>query len=63
MRTLSIVTLLVAAAPSWSADWLTDGGNVQRTAWQKDEKIFSVSSVKDTKLLWKIQLDNEVRQM
>jgi outer membrane protein assembly factor BamB len=63
MRTLPIVTLLVAAAPSWSADWLTDGGNVQRTAWQKDEKIFSVSSVKDTKLLWKIQLDNEVRQM
>jgi outer membrane protein assembly factor BamB len=63
MRTLPIVTLLVAAAPSWSADWLTDGGNVQRTAWQKDEKIFNVSSVKDTKLLWKIQLDNEVRQM
>lgn len=63
MRTLSIVTLLVASASGWSADWLTDGGNVQRTAWQKDEKIFSVSTVKDTKLLWKIQLDNEVRQM
>ncbi len=45
------------------ADWLTDGGNPQRTAWQKDEKIFSTSTVKDTKLLWKIKLDNEPRQM
>ncbi|HKE24180.1 MAG TPA: PQQ-binding-like beta-propeller repeat protein [Bryobacteraceae bacterium] len=45
------------------ADWLTDGGNSQRTAWQKDEKILSVESVKNIKLLWKIHLDNEPRQM
>ena len=64
MRKLAIVTsLLMVPAAAFSADWLTDGGNVQRTAWQKDEKIFSVSNVKDTKLLWKIKLDNEVRQM
>jgi outer membrane protein assembly factor BamB len=45
------------------ADWLTDGGDPQRTAWQKDEKILSTASVKDMKLLWKIKLDNEPRQM
>jgi outer membrane protein assembly factor BamB len=64
MRKLAFVTtLLLGSALLWSADWLTDGGNVQRTAWQKDEKIFSVSTVKDTRLLWKIKLDNDVRQM
>ena len=28
------------------ADWLTDGGNSQRTAWQKDEKILTTENVK-----------------
>ena len=48
---------------AWGADWLTDGGNPQRTAWQKDEKILSADSVKNMKLLWKLKLDNEPRQM
>src|SRR5215468_1517582 len=63
MRIRPTICLLALASASWSADWLTDGGNVQRTAWQKDEKIFTTSNVRDTKLLWKIKLDNEVRQM
>jgi outer membrane protein assembly factor BamB len=46
-----------------AADWLTDGGNPQRTAWQKDEKILTKADVKDMQLLWKIKLDNEPRQM
>lgn len=46
-----------------AADWLTDGGNSKRDAWQRDEKLLSTSSVKDMKLLWKIHLDNEPRQM
>jgi outer membrane protein assembly factor BamB len=45
------------------ADWLTDGGNPQRTAWQQDEKILTTSNVKNMKLLWKLKLDNEPRQM
>ena len=55
--------MTLACVLAWSADWLTDGGSVKRTAWQKDEKIFTKSNVKDIKLLWKIKLDNEVRQM
>ena len=51
--------MAAGCALSWGADWLTDGGNVQRTAWQKDEKILSTANVKDMKLLWKIKLDNE----
>lgn len=45
------------------ADWLTDGGNQQRTAWQQDEHILSKDNVKDLKILWKIQLDNQPRDM
>ena len=45
------------------ADWLTDGGDPQRTAWQKNETILSPSTVKDMKLLWKVKLDNQAREM
>ena len=45
------------------ADWLTDGGNIERTAWQQNETILSTASVKNMKLLWKTKLDNTPRQM
>ncbi len=45
------------------ADWLTDAGNPQRTNWQKDEKILTTADAKDIKLLWKLKLDNEPREM
>ena len=45
------------------ADWLTDGGDPQRTAWQKNEHILNVSSVKGMTLLWKYKTDNVPREM
>jgi outer membrane protein assembly factor BamB len=64
MRRLPIVcALTLTCVLAWSADWLTDGASVRRDAWQRDEKIFTTANVRDTKLLWKIKLDNEVRQM
>src|ERR1700761_5047839 len=62
MRKVLVITAVSLLSVS-GADWLTDGGNPQRTAWQKDEKILSVESVKNMKLLWKLHLDNEPRQM
>ena len=61
--TFSLVALALGGMLARGADWLTDGGNTQRDAWQRDEKIFSPSTVKDTRLLWKLKLDNEPRQM
>ena len=61
--TAVLLASIAGCALGWGADWLTDGGNSQRTAWQKDEKIFNPESVKGMKLLWKLQLDNEPRQM
>src|SRR5881397_3611114 len=62
-RFLIVGELILGGILAWGADWLTDGGNPQRTAWQKDEKILTTDNVKNMKLLWKIQLDNEPRVM
>jgi len=63
MRSTAVLAIAIGARFCHGADWLTDGGNSQRTAWQKDEKILTLSNVKDMKLLWKLKLDNEPRQM
>ncbi len=64
MRRLGLtVAITLCGVSLWGADWLTDGGDTFRTNWQKDEKILTPSNVKDMKLLWKIKLDNEPRQM
>ena len=62
MRKLLIIAAISGSLAGWSADWLTDGSDVQRTNWQRDERKLSTSTVKDMKLLWKIQLDNQPRQ-
>lgn len=59
IQNFALSGLLATCALAWSADWLTDGGNPQRTAWQRDEKIFTTANVAGIKLLWKIKLDNE----
>jgi outer membrane protein assembly factor BamB len=45
------------------AEWLTDGGDYQRTAWQRNETILSPTTVKNMKLLWKTKIDNPPREM
>lgn len=61
------LALLAAAAPAAQAprkaNWLTDGGDPQRTSWQRHETLLSPSTVKHMKLVWKLQLDNEPRQL
>ena len=52
-----------AAKTPGEANWLTDGGDNERTAWQKNETRISTESVKNMKLLWKLQFDNQPRQM
>ncbi|MDQ2898895.1 MAG: pyrrolo-quinoline quinone [Acidobacteriota bacterium] len=65
MRKRNVLIAISAAACAllWGADWPTDGGNPQRTAWQRDEKILNKNNVKNLKILWKIQLDNVPQEM
>ena len=55
--------LASSEAAEQAGDWLTDGGDIERTAWQRNEYLLSTTSVKNMKLLWKTKLDNEPRQM
>src|SRR5687768_14545582 len=59
----ALAALLFFGSLASGAVWLTDGGDVKRTNWQRDEKIINTSNAKDIQLLWKIKLDNEPRQM
>jgi outer membrane protein assembly factor BamB len=64
MRALLITgAIALGCAQVPAADWLTDGADSQRTNWQRDERILTTANVKDMKLLWKIKLDNQPRQM
>ena len=36
-------------------DWTTDGGDNQRTGWNRQEKTLTKDNVKNLKLLWKIE--------
>lgn len=44
-------------------DWLTDGGDQQRTGWAKNEKILTKANVKSLKLQWKIRTENQPRAL
>src|SRR5579863_1314693 len=46
-----------------AADWTTDGGDTQRSGWQKDEHILTTSNVKNMKILWKVQTGNAPRAL
>lgn len=50
-------------AQTKKADWLADGFDPRRTAWQQNETILTTANVKDMTLLWKVKLEVRTRQM
>lgn len=60
-RTLLAFALICAY--SQAAEWTTNGGDPQRTNWQRDERALTPQNVKNLKLLWKLKLDNQPREM
>ena len=74
MRSIYIVAAIAAATgcaaltaaplpPAPGADWLTDGGDPQRTGWQRNETVLNKDNVKGLAVRWKTKLDNEPREM
>ena len=59
----AILAFAVCCAALIASDWPTDGGNPQRTNWQKDETILNKNNAANLKVLWKLKLDNAPRQM
>jgi outer membrane protein assembly factor BamB len=54
------VFLLGGAA---AADWLTFGGDPQRTGWARNETILNKDNVRNMELKWKLQLDNVPKEL
>ena len=44
-------------------DWLTDGGDNERTGWNRNETRITKDNVKNLKLLWKLETGNQVRAL
>ena len=44
-------------------DWATDGGDVQRSGWVKDEKILTRDNVGTLSLRWKLETGNDPRAL
>src|SRR5207244_1161857 len=44
-------------------DWATDGGDMQRSGWNKQERSLTPANVKNLKLLWTIETGNEPRAL
>jgi hypothetical protein len=63
MRILPFLLATTLWQTAQAAEWVTNGGDSQRTNWQRDEHILTKENVKDLKVLWKLQLDNRPREM
>jgi outer membrane protein assembly factor BamB len=60
-RTAALLSLGCSLA--WSSNWLTYGGDPQRDGWAKDETVINKENVHGLELGWKIQLDNEAKEL
>jgi len=57
------VLLVVGALAAPASEWLTFGGDAERTGWAKDEKLLTKDSLKSFGLQWKLHLDNEPKEL
>ncbi len=57
---IAAILAVIGGSLSW-ANWLTFGGNAQRTGWAKDETLLTKANAGKLKLLWKVQLPNKSR--
>src|SRR3954454_21263945 len=62
LATLAAV-LLVTGVSGLASSFLTEGVDLARTGWVRDEKIFTPANVGSSKLLWKVRLDSTPRAM
>lgn len=68
MRAACVVLVVCLAGVSWavyaqggrSREWLTWGGDIERTGWNRGETVLSKQSVGRLALRWKTQIDKEV---
>lgn len=57
------IALVFCCGLALGENWLTDGGDLQRSGWNKDEKTLSKDNINTMKLLWKIDTGNGARAL
>jgi outer membrane protein assembly factor BamB len=60
---LRVSALFVLAGAASAGDWLTFGGDSQRTGWARNETILTKQNVGRLKLEWKAKLGNTPREL
>ncbi|MBM3776465.1 MAG: pyrrolo-quinoline quinone, partial [Acidobacteria bacterium] len=60
---MRLLTILIFGLACQAADWPTFGGDPQRTGWAKQETQLSKDTVKALALEWKLQLDNQSKEL
>src|SRR4030081_2799765 len=45
------IAILMTFAPLVAADWLTDGGNIKRVAWEAKERVLNKENLRALKIL------------
>ena len=64
MKKILVAAALACVGATVSAtDILTEGVDIGRTGWVKDEKVFTTANVGSSKLLWKLKLESTPRAM
>ncbi len=58
----SVAAIAIGCSVS-AASWLTFGGDPQRSGWARNETALTKESVKGLQLDWKIQLDNQPKEL
>ncbi|HUJ21906.1 MAG TPA: hypothetical protein VLX58_10310 [Bryobacteraceae bacterium] len=58
-----VLMALAACFAAYAGEWLTFGGDAQRTGWAKGEKALSKDSLKSFGFEWKLHLDNEPKEL
>src|SRR3954469_23733177 len=58
-----VVLLLLSTATTNAVDFLTEGFDIGRTGWVREEKVFTTANVGSMKLSWKLKLESTPRAM
>src|SRR3954467_6592951 len=60
---IGLILLLLSTATTSAVDFLTEGFDIGRTGWVREEKVFTTANVGSMKLLWKLKLESTPRAM
>lgn len=59
----SVVAIGLSCSLLGAAEWLTFGGDPQRSGWAREETTLGKDNVKGLQLEWKLKLENEPKQL